>query len=170
MSSYHCLTKPKQIIVMPQRMVIDGRNVRGPNFRSTTVAGGCSNTYEMKNIKTMTEYRSPMSFKSTPMPATTAIPLRMLAIENTRAIAAGLAYGVRAVHQRDTVHATESQDETPVDSSDDLFLLLWCEGIDVGIVHGIGVFGEGALEVFDSTILLNLRRIEVGDWGRHGWK
>jgi hypothetical protein len=24
--------------------------------------------------------------------------------------------------------------------------------------------------VFDSNVLLNLRRIEVGDWGRHGWK
>jgi hypothetical protein len=93
----------------------------------------------------------------------------MLAIENT-AFAADLAYSVGAVHQRDTVHAAESQDETSVDSPDDLLLLLWCEGINMGIVHGVGVFGQSALKVFDSAILLNLRRIEVGDWGRHGWE
>ena len=92
----------------------------------------------------------------------------MSAIENTVMIAVGFAYGVGAVHQRNTVHATESQDETPVNSPDDLLLLLWCEGIDVGILHGIGVFRQRALKVFDSSILLNLRRIEVGDWGRHG--
>ena len=55
-------------------------------------------------------------------------------------VAVGMAYGVGAVHQRDTVHATESQDETSVDSPDDFLLLLWCEGIDVGIVHGIRLF------------------------------
>ena len=92
----------------------------------------------------------------------------MSAIENTVMIAVGFAYGVGAVHQRDTVHAAESQDETSVDSPDDLLLFLWREGIDVGIVHGIGVFGQSALKVFDSAILLNLRRIEIGDWGRHG--
>jgi hypothetical protein len=77
----HDVTKPKQIIVAPQRIVIVGRKTRGPSFRSTTVAGGWRRTYEMKNIRTMIEYRSPMSFKSTPMPATTAIPWCMSATD-----------------------------------------------------------------------------------------
>jgi hypothetical protein len=37
----------------------------------------------------------------------------------------------------------------------------------VSIVLGIGVFGDGTLEVLNSTALLKVRRVEVGGRCRH---
>lgn len=74
-------------------------------------------------------------------------------------------YSICPVHQRDTIHSSEREDEAPVDSADNFLLLLGREGVDVGVVDGFRVVRDGALEVLDMAVLL---RIVIDDGGRHG--
>ena len=80
----HSFTNANSIMTAPQMTTMDGRNSFGPSFRSTTVAGGWSATYVMKNNRTTVLYLSLVSFRSTPMPATIATPRFVLSMSDTQ--------------------------------------------------------------------------------------
>lgn len=123
---------------------MEGRNIAGPTLRRTTVAGGCKNTYVMKKTSVIVEYRKPtIVCKSIDCVSKLSSFRGHIEGERTNTHAAYTSdTKIGPVHQADAIQKTTREDQTDVDASNDLLLLLWREGIDTALVAemAIGIF------------------------------